>query len=133
MRAPARRRPLKRRFTDEPGSTQYREDLAAAATYVGSPEHKATPSFAGAMPRPRPDASLCDAALANQKVLIDEWLAQAIRRGQFSSFVEGKYPRYIWHRVEHTMYEARLVNREQGSYKGYPLQPDEWPEGSDLS
>jgi hypothetical protein len=25
-------------------------------------------------------------------------------------------------------YEARLVNQELGQYKGYPLDPDEWPE-----
>ena len=27
------------------------------------------------------------------------------------------------------MYEAMLVNKEQGQYKGYPLSIDEWPEG----
>jgi hypothetical protein len=26
------------------------------------------------------------------------------------------------------IYEARLVNQELGQYKGYPLDPDEWPE-----
>jgi hypothetical protein len=28
-----------------------------------------------------------------------------------------------------TVYEGRLVNREQGQYKGYPLGEDEWPIG----
>ena len=28
-----------------------------------------------------------------------------------------------------TVFEARLVNRESGSYKGYPLDSDEWPKG----
>jgi hypothetical protein len=27
------------------------------------------------------------------------------------------------------MYEGRLVNQEQGHYKGYPLTVDEVPEG----
>jgi hypothetical protein len=26
------------------------------------------------------------------------------------------------------MYEARLVNRANGEYKGFPLLPDEWPQ-----
>lgn len=26
-------------------------------------------------------------------------------------------------------FEGRLVNRGNGSYKGYPLEKDEWPEG----
>jgi hypothetical protein len=30
-----------------------------------------------------------------------------------------------------TVYEARLVNREVGQYKGYPLNTDEWPAGID--
>lgn len=29
------------------------------------------------------------------------------------------------------VYEARLVNRELGEYKGYPLNETEWPEGLD--
>ena len=27
------------------------------------------------------------------------------------------------------MFEGRLVNREKGQYKGYPLDRDEWPAG----
>ena len=26
------------------------------------------------------------------------------------------------------VYEARLVNQGNGQYKGYPLNPEEWPE-----
>ena len=28
-----------------------------------------------------------------------------------------------------TVFEGRLVNRETGDYKGYPLAQDEWPAG----
>jgi hypothetical protein len=27
------------------------------------------------------------------------------------------------------VFEARLVNRGSGEYKGYPLESDEWPNG----
>jgi len=39
------------------------------------------------------------------------------------------FPRYVWHRDQDKIYEAWLVNRELGQYKGYELQRDEWPEG----
>jgi hypothetical protein len=42
---------------------------------------------------------------------------------------DGEFPRYVWYKDSGTVYEARLVNREQGSYKGYPLEPAEWPPG----
>lgn len=43
---------------------------------------------------------------------------------------EGGYPRYVWFKEdEETVYEARLVNRGKGTYKGYPLETDEWPSG----
>ena len=35
----------------------------------------------------------------------------------------------MWYQSGSTMFEARLVNREAGSYKGYPLSEDEWPDG----
>lgn len=41
------------------------------------------------------------------------------------------FPRYAWHKEKETVYEARLVNRELGEYKGYPLNETEWPEGLD--
>jgi hypothetical protein len=41
---------------------------------------------------------------------------------------ECERPRYAWPRLDNVIYEARLVNQELGQYKGYPLDPDEWPE-----
>lgn len=106
-------------------------DLAAAArkaVYVGSPEHKDGPSFAG-HPRPRADASICDASLAGKQKELTRWLRTAIRKGSVSELVENGFPRYAWHRVSGTVYEARLVNSGSGEYKGYPLNRDEWPAG----
>lgn len=59
-------------------------DLLRAAErvhYVGSPEHKDRPSFAGS-PRPRADASIRDPRLAASQRQLTDWLREAIRKGQ---------------------------------------------------
>lgn len=127
MRAPKRKRPQLRRIIP-PAAEVDRDALAARADYVGSPEHKRSPSFAGA-PRPRADATICDPLLNERLEEIRGWLREAIRRGCSSELWEGGFPRYLWYFEAGTAYEARLVNRELGQYKGYPLSPDEWPTG----
>lgn len=101
-------------------------ETGAGSRYVGSPEHKDAPSFAGS-PRPRADASICDQRLRHEDV--ETWLRTAIERGAFGEYWEGAFPRYVWYKHEGTVYEPRLVNRESGEYKGYPLADDEWPPG----
>ena len=61
--------------------------------------------------------------------MVNEWLRSAIRRGAISADSSGEFPRYVWHKEEDTVFEARLVNRGNGSYKGYPINEDEWPRG----
>lgn len=124
MRAPKRRRPLLRVVA--PSSGKDLDAVARKASYVGSPEHKNTPSFAG-QPRPRADAAICDRGLAERQTQVTKWLRRAIRSGYVSAYWEGDFPRYVWHREEDTVYEARLVNRGNGQYKGYPLNPEEYP------
>jgi len=104
------------------------EAAASAATYIGSPEHKDTPSFAG-QPQPRADASICDRTLAGDRDRVQQWLAEGIRRGAVSGDWEGGFPRYVWYKEGETVYEGRLVNRTQGWYKGFPLGLAEWPPG----
>ena len=41
----------------------------------------------------------------------------------------GIFLGYVWYKHENTVYEGRLVNRELGQYKGYPLHRNEWPRG----
>lgn len=96
-------------------------------SYAGSPEHKTYPSFAGP-PLPRADASKCDPKLADQAELTG-WLREALTAGSFGGLWEGDFPRYVWCRRGDVVYEGRLVNSGLGEYKGYPLAPDEWPEG----
>ena len=99
--------------------------IAARVKYVGSPEHKDAVTQLG-VPRPRGDASICPRE-HNDFQLATSWLRSAIRGGSTSGLWEGDFPRYAWHKEAATVFEARLVNRGDGSYKGYPLHDDEWP------
>lgn len=101
------------------------DELASRATYVGSAEHKTYPSFAGP-PKRRADASKCDPSFQHAETLT-EWLRDAIVRRQFGAPWEGGFPRYVWYRNEGAWYEGRLVNRQRGDYKGYPVQDSEVP------
>ena len=122
MRAPKRKREPSRQMGVPVGVDV--AALAGRATYVGSAEHKDAPSFAG-HPRPRADASICPRDLTQAQV--EGWLRDAIRIGAVSANFEDSFPRYAWHKHEGIVYEARLINRELGQYKGYPLNDDEWP------
>jgi hypothetical protein len=99
--------------------------VVSSIQYIGSPEHKDAPSFAGER-RPRADASKCDQRL-NDPEPITEWLRTAVRKGAFGKLWEGGFPRYLWYKDGEVLYEGRLVNRGLGQYKGYPLERDEWP------
>ena len=116
-----------RKIVGQADSTAAREALAKKVSYVGSPEHKDVPSFAGNPPRPRPDASICDRSLAQERDMITNWLREAVQRGVYGEYRENEFPRYLWYKEGQTVYEGRLVNSGQGTYKGYPLKPDERP------
>ena len=125
MRASRRRRPRRREIFVEPGVDLH--VLAEQVTYVGSAEHKDVPGFAGP-PRPRTDASICPRAISDRQT-VREWLRTAIRNGVTGAPWEGTFPRYVWYRHGNTVFEGRLINRVAGSYKGYPLEEREWPDG----
>ncbi len=127
MRAPCRKRPLRR--TLDKNVNQYELDvLSEKVIYIGSPEHKDTPSFAGT-PKPRADASICDRELSQDRERVQQWLECAVSSGCVGELKEGAFPRYVWYRDTDIVYEGRLVNRGNGEYKGYPLHEDEWPDG----
>ena len=125
MRAHGRRRPQRRSVASDLAIDL--EAVARSARYVGSQEHKSFPSFAGP-PALRSDASKCDPSLASQTQLT-RWLRSAIMAGRVSVEWEGNFPKYVWHVEGDTCFEGRLVNRENGDYKGYPLEDTERPYG----
>jgi len=105
--------------------------LAAAASgagYVGSPEHKDAPSFAGRM-SPRSDATICDPKFVGRQDELSTLLRQSIQVGNVGGLWEGKFPRYVWCRYGDDIYEARLTNQGNGEYKAFRLQPGEEPKG----
>ena len=91
--------------------------LAATVRYAGSPEHKDVDSFAG-IPRPRADAAICDASFVSRLGELNEWLREAVASRLYRRTWEGSFPRYAWYRDRDIVYEARLVNRGSGEYKG---------------
>jgi hypothetical protein len=104
------------------------EEVAERVRYIGSPEHKDAPSFAG-QKKPRADASICPRGLTQEEV--QGWLRLAILRGATSEFWEGDFPRYVWFRTGSVAYEGRLTNSASGEYKGFPLARSEWPASLD--
>ena len=71
---------------------------------------------------------MCDRSLVNRLNEINEWLRAGIRNGRIGYPLEEGFPRYVWHMVGDEVFEARLLNRSQGQYKGYKLEREEWPE-----
>ena len=125
MRAPKRKRPLKREIRISLNADL--DALAELVTYVGSPEHKDYPSFAGP-PKLRSDAFCCPRSIRDADT-VTEWLRVAVRRGAVGTYWESGFPRYVWYKLGDTVFEARLTNRGAGQYKGYQLKLEEWPEG----
>jgi hypothetical protein len=102
--------------------------LAERCRYIGSPEHKSSPSFAGPPKLRQADATKCDPALKDSAELLTQWLRSAVRAGQIGAW-QGQFPKYAWYRVEGQCYEARLTNPGNGDYKGYALTDAECPDG----
>ena len=127
MRATKRNRRRIRTIHTPPGVDLDR--LAERVRYVGSPEHKDYPSFAGP-PGLRSDATPCPHEIKDPEVIC-EWLRAAIRCGATGEPWEGDFPRYVWYKLGNVVYVGRLVNRGLGTYKGYELEEDEWPENID--
>lgn len=122
-----RRKPHPRRVADLPSDVDL-EALAARATYGGSTKHKDIPSFAGKVPRPRVDASICPRELTRDPQTVERWLRKAIRIGNVGSW-EGQFPSPVWHREQGVTYEAQLTRPNIGEYHGFPLEPYEQVEG----
>ena len=126
MRQPTHRRVNPRQLcVGPPPEGANLADVAGRVRYVGSEYHKDLPSFAGHTIRPLPDREVCPRDLTHRQADIQQWLEEAIRRGQFNSYWEGGFPRYVWHREGEVVYAARLINCGSGEYKGFPLLPTE--------
>lgn len=124
MQRPERRRKNPKRLAVAPPPPDV--DLAAVAErarYVGDVRHKDSVSFAGRVPHPTPDRSVCTRNLAHQQSSTQRWLRKAIAAGQTGDMWESGFPKYVWHREGETVFEAQLMSPySHGEYKGYPLE-----------
>ena len=103
--------------------------VAKKASFIGSVEHKDTPSFAG-QAKPRSDCELCPAEFCDKQRELTRWLREAIRQGKIGGPWENGFPRYAWVKREGRVFAGRLTNQAQGHYKGWPIEnPALWPEG----
>ena len=98
---------------------------------MGSPEHKDYQSVAGP-PALRRDGTSCPKSLLGSDLTKDvsvltEALRDGIRRGQVGEEIAG-FPKYVWVILDGVVYEARHINGPQGDYKGYELDPAEYPD-----
>ena len=100
-------------------------EVAARAEYIGSAEHKGHPSHL------RSDATACEPEMTRNVDANTEALREGIRRRCVSAVFEGGFPKYVWAWVGSELYEARHINGPQGTYKGYRLEPVEWPDDPD--
>ena len=97
------------------------EAVAEQVRYQSSPYH----SRAARIQKNRPDASKCPSEVSNDLARVELWLRQAISAGATGGVWEGGFPRYVWHRVDNVVFEARQGSPGTGVYHGYPLSPQE--------
>ena len=103
-----------------------REAAARRARYVGSPEHK-NARWWGGLPKagargPRL-TTICPMTSDEDRRTATTWLRQAIRSGQYK-FVRGDrdFPKHVWYRDKTgKIWCGRYINRELGTYKGWPI------------
>lgn len=113
------------------------EQLANAAKYVGSGEHKLgrwwggqghAPGPGGALRRPKKQlTTICPLRTLEDQTKATGWIREAISAGRFL-FVEGdkRFPKHVWHEdADGQSWVGRCVNSVQGTYKGWPAAPDE--------
>lgn len=125
MRAQKRGRPLSRARVVPPEGADL-PALAARATYHPSAEHKDRYTPAVGVRRLRSDATPCPEAVTGGEA--QDWLQGALAAGDVGGpWTDQPFPQYAWRRVGDVVFEARLTNAEQGWFKGYPLDPTEWP------
>ena len=105
------------------------EDVAMRARYVGSGEHKSLPLDASyaveSAAHKRSDSSRCDPKITREQA--EQVLREAIKLGNVSAEFQDNFPAYVSGRIEGQFYAARLINREAGHYKAWPIEEAELP------
>jgi hypothetical protein len=114
------------------------EEEAAAASYVGSKEHKAARWWGGlpaakigsegVVRRPKKQlTTVCPLLTATDQARATAWVQEALKRQQYRFYDGDKtYPKHIWHQDESGQFWFGFcVNGISGSYKGWPIDAAE--------
>jgi hypothetical protein len=96
---------------------------AAKVRYTGSPYHRSHGSTAGPIAERTGLSSRCPPNWTN--IEATRVLRVAILLERVSMIWEDGCPKFVWHLDGDVLYEARLTNRGNGEYHGYPLE-DRW-------
>ena len=116
-----------------PSGAQPPAAVAPQVRYVANGEHKDYPSATGLWTfHPRADKAKCD----RYPEAVWPRLAQALREAILAACVSNEFragfPARVWAYVNGTLHEARLSNRGNGEYHGFPLNyPEQFPHDPD--
>lgn len=113
-----RNKPRVRKVSSPPSGIDL-DAVANECRYVGSPYHR-TIRIKGINPARGPGKTPCPKDLQKNQDLVEEWLRDAIRLGNFGEFAQG-FPRVVWHEENGRLFEARSSGRGSCEYHGYPL------------
>ena len=104
-----------------------------SASYEGSPEHKAKQWWgglpAGKKPRPhRQKTTICPLVTEEDRKKAALLVQKALKTRNFKyNPGDSALPSHIWLEDGNGGYwQGRLVNAEQGAYKGWPISEDEY-------
>jgi hypothetical protein len=102
---------------------------AGRVRYGGNPKHKKDPGDFGLIPPAahngqdpeRGNDALCDVSHVRTREEAQRLLEEAFRSGFVDARRDGVWPKVVWVVADGHVFEARLENRGQGTYHGYPL------------
>lgn len=100
-----------------------------AASYVRSDYHCKGDKGERAVRRAKP-ASICPRTWS--QAAATKAIREAIKSGCVSEAWEDGFPRYVWHREEDVLYEARHSRGPFGSFHAYPIEGRQAPKGLEL-
>lgn len=106
------------------------ESVAQRARYVASGEHKDYPSSDGLWTVvPKADKAKCARFARTEWHRLKEVLRQAISASCVHAEFRGDFPARAWAFINDVLHEARLSNRGNGEYHGFPLEyQEQWPD-----
>lgn len=102
------------------------DHAASNASYAQSPHHCRGPKGEKPQARAKP-ASICPRNWSDAEAT--KALQEAIEKGCVSEAWEDGFPRYVWHREDDVLYEARHTRGPMGSFHAYPIEGRQAPKG----